>query len=402
MGFDPVSYIIGRRVGQAAADPLKSWSELQLWLRAGQLGQVLEAGDQLNVEVGGLSRDFDVLGLDEDAPVGSGLSHVLTLQSHDVLVETKFDNAQYLFAVTAEACAAFGWPSSGMPAGTYHIILDRGGFGSVTGQDGTYQFTTTVPVPVGGGVRHTTMGAQQSGGYKKTQITGGTFLTYAADTLTVLESDLSCTEGNGGTCLGTASASTAYKAGDFINFTTRQRYGTSRWSASYLRQLLNSPDETLRWTPATIWSRNAATAPEGFLHRLDPELRSVLCQVRTRYALGPLDGGGSGQYEDVTDYVKIPTLLDINGSAVSGVSEGPVDAEGNLMRSTPYAMWQEMSRSADRIKRYGGDVSNWFLASRGAQYSFQISRVTAAGEITDTFPTVTGIQIGAAPCLYIG
>ncbi|MBR4424876.1 MAG: hypothetical protein IKS66_02895, partial [Oscillospiraceae bacterium] len=78
MGFDPVSYIIGHRAGAAEADPLKSWSELQLWLRAGQLGQVLEAGDRLNVEVGGTVRDFDVLGLDEDVPVGAGLSHVLS------------------------------------------------------------------------------------------------------------------------------------------------------------------------------------------------------------------------------------------------------------------------------------------------------------------------------------
>lgn len=397
MGFDPVSYLIGRRAGRAEADPLKSWSELQLWLRAGQLGQVLEAGDQLNVEVGGTVRDFDVLGLDEDAPVGSGLSHVLTLQAHDTLaLDVRFDNPQYLFAVTAEACTAFGWPESGMPAGTYHIILNHGAYGGSTDQDGSFQFTTSMPVPVGGGVRHSTMGKDQTA-YAKSQITAGVFVTYAADTVTELESDLICVEGNGGTCLGTSTCSNpTYRDGDFINYTPRQYFGSTRWSTSYLRQVLNSADAALDWTPSTIWSRNGVTAPEGFLHRLDPALRAVLCPVRTRYALSESE---SADYEDVTDYVKIPTQRDVTGRSESIVTEGPVDANGTLLRSAAYTLWRTLTADSDRIKYSGETAKAWWLSSASTAKAYLSRRITPTGTIAASYPSFVG---NAAPCLFIG
>lgn len=396
MGFDPVSYIIGRRVGQAAADPIQNWSELQLWLRAGQLGQVLEAGDQLNVKVGGVERNFDVLGLDEDAPVGNGLSHVLSLQAQETLVlDVPFDNPQYLFAVTAEACTAFGWTGGEMPAGTYYIILNHGDYEGGTNQDGSFQFTTTKPVPVGGGVRHSSMGKNQTT-YEKRQITDGVFMTYAADTVTVLESGLTCVEGSGGTCLGTsAGINRSYRVGDFINYTTRQYFGSSRWSTSYLRQVLNSADAVLNWTPSTIWSRNSATAQEGFLHRLNPALRAVLCPVRTRYALGEQESAG---YEDITDYVKVPTKLDV---AVNSIfAEGPVDENGTLLRSTPYSLWKQLTAESDRIKYSGSTPKTWWLASVSSNPRTYLScRVMSTGSVTTTYPY--GLN-SVAPCLFIG
>lgn len=380
-----------------AYDEPATWGAIQAAVRAGTIGAFVQPGDQLSVEVSGTAQDFDVLGLDEDAPVNAGLQHVLSIQAHDVLLNVKFDNPQYLFAVTAEACAAFGWPNSGMPAGTYHVILDHGAYGVGTEQDGSYQFTTTQPVPVGGGLRHSTMGTSQTGSYSKNQITEGTFVTYDADTVTELESGISCTEGNGGTCLGTTSASEAYKIGDYINYTIRQKYGSNRWSTSYLRQVLNSEDAELQWTPGTIWSRNDDSVQEGFLHSLAPELRAVLCPVRTRYALSSLD---EGNYEDITDYVKVPTLLDLTGNAGSGVLEGPVDAQGQVARSTAYAMWQKEQTDADRIKYSGTIARNWWTGSASVTKGCLSRRVAVDGAFATTYANVTSSS--AAPCLFIG
>lgn len=399
MGFDPVSYLIGRRAGRAAADPLKSWSELRLWLRAGQLGQVLEAGDQLNVEVGGTARDFDVLGLDEDVPVGAGLSHVLSIQSRDVLNGISFDMPMYLFAVTEEACAAFGWPSAGasagMPAGTYHLTLLNGAFNGGADQDGTYQVTTTQIIPIGGGIRHSTMGVLQSGGYSKAQILGGTFTTYGADTTTVIESGLPTSEGSGGADLGTTTAKDPqYKSGDYINFTKRQAGGSGRWKTSYIRQYLNSSDAELRFVPATIWSRNADSVPEGFLHTIEPALREVLGKVRKRYALSVADGSG---YEDVEDWCTLSTMLDIGLGNNGTIPEGPVNAESVVTRTTAYSLWDETSQG-ERIKYRGAAASNWWLGSTYRSDANVQQCISASGELRNGGASNS---YGPVPNLYI-
>ena len=399
MGFDPVSYLIGRRVGQAEADPLKSWSELQLWLRAGQLGQVLEAGDQLNVAVGGTVRDFDVLGLDEDVPVGAGLSHVLSIQSHDVLSSTPFDPPMFLFAVTEAACQHFGWPSSGtdagMPAGTYNVTLLYGAFNGSTGQDGTYQFTTTQVVPIGGGIRHTTMGT--SGTYTKENLLSGTFLTYAADTVTTIETDLATTEGSGGTNLGTSTAKDPqYKSGDYINYTQRQALGCNRLSLSWLWQYLNSDDAALNWQPKSIWSRNNDTSPEGFLHAIDPALRKVLGKVRKRVALSVSDGGG---YEDLEGYCFVPFLVDLGLGANGAVYESPVDANGTLARTVPYSFWSETG-AEDRIKFEGGNVKTWWTGSPTQAHGYNGYYIDETGARNSNASGVRTAR-GVSPILFV-
>ncbi|MBR6095724.1 MAG: hypothetical protein IKP82_02090 [Oscillospiraceae bacterium] len=366
MGFDPVSYTLGRRAGQAEADPLKSWSELQLWLRAGQLGQVLEPGDQLNVAMGSTVRDFDVLGLDEDEAVGANLTHALSIQSHDVLSTVPFDPPMYLFAVTEEACEHYGWPSTGadagMPAGTYNIMLLRGAYNADTSQDGTYQFTTTQIVPVGGGIRHTQMGVYRSDGqYTKANLLAGTFTTYGADTFTTIETDLLTSEGSGGVSLGTTTArDPQYKSGDYINFTQRQGHGSGRLSWSYLWQYLNSDDAVFQWQPKSIWSRNVSSSSEGFLHSIDPALRQVIGKVRKRVVLSIADGGG---YEDLEGFCFPSFLVDVGFGANGSVYEGPVDESGTVTRTEAYTFWKDAG-NADRIKNNAESVTvGWWLGS---------------------------------------
>lgn len=394
-GVDPI--VFQRRT-------LETWAEIQEVVRMGKIGQFLNAeSSQLVVPIstGGeaaVNYDFDVLGIDEDVPVNPALSHVLTIQAHNMLEfgSIMFDPTQYLFAVTAEACTEYGWPATGMPAGTYNITIDHGSYRGGTTQDGTYQFTTTVEVPVGGGVRHTQIGTHRNdGNYSKANLIAGTFTTYAADRTTALESGLTTTEGNNGTNLGTTTASNpTYKVGSYINFSQRQAHGANRWSTSFLRQYLNSDEATMTFTPATIWSRPMPTLPEGFLHKLPAELKAVLGKVRKRYALPVADGYG---YEDIEDTVNIVTMLDMNFGRNGSTSEGPVDVNGTVTRGTPYTHWTG-AENADRIKYNSAVAREWWLGSSHTSYACNSQYVTSIGALLNYY---SESNLGVVPSLHI-
>jgi len=355
------------------------------------------ADDTITVVVAAGAADYNAMGIDEETPVNSELEHVLTIQRDKIMGRINFDPPQYLFPVTAESLAALGITGSVLPAGTYNVTLNHGSYSNGTGEDGTYQFTTTVDIPIGGGIRHTTIGGwlSDSSGYVKSHVTGGTFITYGADTITTLETGLTTTEGSDGINLGTATArDPQYKSGDYINFTDRQIYGSNRWSTSYLRQLLNSDDAALAWKPGTIWSRNTSATPEGFLHTLDSELRAVLCKVRKRYALSISDGYG---YEDVEDYVTLATMLDVFGSKNNNISEGPVDASGNLTRTTAYSYWQENNEQADRIKEDSA-AYYWWLGSVGPSVGHHVRLVLPSGALSSGYASSA---YGVVPSLHI-
>lgn len=338
--------------------------------------------DEILVHRSATGNVFDVMGLNEEVPVDVRFQNALTIMSRKCLGSRNFDPPQFLFAVTAAACTAFGWPNTGMPAGKYKVTLDHGGYGSSTGQDATYVFTTTAIVPVGGGVRHGVMGEYQK---NKSDVLAGKFVTYGSDKVTTVETDLATTEYNAETdtdavSLGTATAQNpTYKSGDYINFTERQRYGSNRWKTSWIRQYLNSDDATLNWKAATIWSRPISDSIEGFLHTLDPELRAVLGKVRKRYALQTADGGG---YEDVEDIVTLGTLLDVFGQTNNSVKEGSVDAGGNLVRKTAYSYWKAHNTNAARVKLSGSSAASWWLASMHPDYADYVRNVDTSGALS--------------------
>ena len=384
------------------ATPPETWAEIQAAVRNGTIQYYVSPGDQVKVNISFVDKDFDVLGINEDAPYDPNLSNVLSIQAHNILAygTIPFDPPQYLFAVTAEACTFFGWnPAVGMPAGTYNITLIHGANNGGTAEDGTFQFTTTQPIPVGGGIIHSYIGTYQSSAsnYSKANVIAGTFSTYNSDTVATIETGLATTEGGGGTNLGTTTAfNPTYKSGDYINFTQCQKYGSSRWFTSFIRQYLNSDEETMTFTPQTIWSRRIATLPEGFLHTIDPELKSVLVKVKTRYARRITDGYG---YDDVEDYVKLATMLDVFESQNNGISEGPVDSEGTVKRTAAYTYWQERATNADRIKYHGTTARLWWLGSSSPTYASSERIVNSSGALDGN---VANSSRGLAPSLFIG
>ena len=349
-------------------------------------------GDVVTIHRTATTYGWNTLGINEDIPIDPNTPNCVTIQMDKVLSTLNFDPPMFLYAVSAAA-----WPN-GLPAGTYTITLSHGAYNGGTTQDGTYAFTTTQVVPVGGGIRHSAIGAYQSSGtYTKAQITAGTFTTYGTDKLTAIESGLATTESDTGTSLGTTTAcDPQYKSGDYVNFSQRQANGCNRLTCSYLFQLLNSDEASFTWVPKTIWSRPVSGTPEGFLHSIDPELRAVLTKVRKRIALPISDGYG---YEDVEAFCFPATMMDVFGGQNNSIYEGPVDGSGNVKRTTAYTYWAQRNTNADRIKYQGTTARNWWLAScipssgSGARYVF------TSGALSGSYANVA---YGVVPSLYIG
>ena len=337
------------------------------------------SGDAVVCHVSSGKVDFDIMGIDEDCPADATKEHTLSLLAANCIENEVFDPSQYLYAVTAAA-----WPD-GLPAGTYSVTLNRGSYAGNTAQDGTYKFTTTQVVPVGGGIRHSTIGIYQSSGYTKDQILNGKFTTYGADRMTTLETGLVTTEATDADTdvvnLGTTTASNPqYKVGDYINFSQRNAYGSGRWGTSWIRQLLNCRDKVLNFVPGTIWSRPSRANAEGFLHRLDPELVAVLGKHRVRYAISIADGNG---YEDLEDYVSLATMTDIGLGSNNGVQEGAVDENGNMLRTGSYSFWNGKGQE-DRIKYLSSAARYWWLGSVNPWYAVSVRNVSPSGALNSS------------------
>ncbi len=239
------------------------------------------ADDTVVVHVQASKIEFDVVDIDYDVPVNDAIDHTLALWTSDLLLydSIPFCPAQKLVSVR-----------EALPAGTYNITL----------------------------IRHTSMGQYQSNGYNKGQITAGTFITYDAS-YNIIEQGLVCTEGSGGTSLGTTTASNpTYKTEAKLNFTERQFYGSNRWIHSANKEWLNSDAPGAAsgqiaswWTASDEFDMPVRSTLPGFLHGLDPAFRAIIQKVRKRTAKSIADGSG---YEDTEELIFEPSMTELGAS----------------------------------------------------------------------------------------
>ena len=346
---------------------------------------------------------FDVLDFDYDTPVTKGINHTMSLIAHDIYSYsgTLFDASEALYYVDPEALP------DGLPVGTYHITLDHGAYGEGTGQDGTYQFTTTQIVPAGGLIRHTTMGVRQSNGYAKAQITRGKFITYNAE-YTQLES-LTTTEGSGGTPLGTTTARRqSYRTNELLNFTERNAYGSNNWLNSSDRQYLNSDAAGTAsdaiaswWTSKNIWDMPVKSTKPGFLYGLDPSFCAILQTVKKRNRLTLADYGSSSvKHIDNDERVFFVSQTEVNLTREDSVYENSfgTDKTFTTIKTTPYALYASAG-NADRIKYQNGTARYWWLRGPDPSIAGYVNFVAVDGGSNST--SATG-PFGVVPALCIG
>lgn len=338
---------------------------------------------------------FEVVGRNQDTPADGQYSYSLSLISKDVLTYNiiPYSPTQALYVVDAEV-----WPN-GMPAGTYNIALNHGAYNGGTGQDGTYQFTTTVTIPVGGRIRHSTMGTYYSAvaNYNKENILSGIFTTYD-DSYNTLESGLVTTEGSSGVSLGqtTASNGAAYPLAAHMNYTQRQRYGSNDPRSSVNMMWLNSNDAGATsgniaswWQPVSEFDMPVKSTLAGWLHGIDPEFLSVIGAVKKRTAFSIAEGYG---YYDEDQLIWQPSMTEMG----SGMNNGVVETNPSGTFSV-YERYNPLV-ATDRIKYQGTTARYWWLRCPNPSSAYGPRIINTSGSLnlniaSNTYGVVAGLCI---------
>ena len=302
---------------------IDSWKNVPKIIRNGFGPKVLPVGSRLvashneygNIEIDVAAHNHHKKPGDPDAPT-------MTLLMHRCINGRQIGEKELLWANTGDSALA---------ASTYNFTLYKGGNGGKTYEDGTYQFTTTKPIPAGGGWTHNKVGDWYSNAadYKPENITSGTVTTYDAAG-TVLESGLAVTAGSDGTALGTASnakADCVNTIGTF-NSVMRRAYGSNNWAESAARQWLNSSAAANSW-----WQRQTIfdlvpnyANKAGFLAGLDPDFVDALGAVdittarNTVYEMSDTLGGSY----TTRDKLFLPSMTEIGLGSNYSVAEGSV------------------------------------------------------------------------------
>lgn len=355
---------------------INDFKTVQELVRGGGGKRYFPVGTQLSVPhtaYGGDSLLFDVVAHDVYRNPNDPDAHTMTLLMHDVIYDRMVDNTEAMYAVNADV-----FPG-GMPAGTYNFAL-LAGYDETYGGGKTYQFTTTVLIPVGGVIMFPWRDNKQA-----STVLISTYESCAATT--ALESNIAVTEGTGGMFLGTADGTTPH-----MNHTHRIRYGSNHCGESAIRQWLNSDAvANAWWKPQTEFDRAPSYANvAGFLNGIDPDFLAIVGEVDVVTAYNTVynvNGVKSGTYT-TRDKFFLPSRVEIGYGIENGVSEGSVFD------------YYDGVANAERIKY---DIANptiaryWWLRSPIPWNAGIVRIVNPSGEMLNFY--ATGGQGLAAACV---
>lgn len=281
-----------------------SWGQIQELVKRGLAQQYFKIGDQ--IEIDWTKGDtvhklpFDVVSFDPVLKEGtSDPVPGLWLESHYAMDGVQFDASEAIY-VTDVA----------LPAGTYNFTIGTNwGTHCVAGK--VYQFTTTQEIPAGGQIMVGRNNEWYTWGAPDQAPANWRVHTFAsnADT-TPLESNLTLTEGSGGTALGSLSSTVKYSESG-INNLQRAGYGYNRWSMSAMRQYLNSADAKGGWwTPKNPFDRapQQLASLDGFMSGFDAEFLKALGKVKVTTALNTISDTDIGASEDTYDTFFLASL----------------------------------------------------------------------------------------------
>ena len=340
---------------------IDDFQTVQELVRGGGGPRYFPIGTQLSVPhsaYGGGNIIFDVVGHDGYKNPADLSAHTMTLLMHDCIYGRQVDNTEALYAVNADV-----FPN-GLPAGTYNFTL-LDGYDESYGGGATYQFTTTVTVPVGGVIMFPWAYNQQAANTKI-----GTYET--RESQAALESNIAVTAGTGGTSLGTADGNTPH-----MNHTHRIRYGSNHYGESAIRQWLNSDGlANAWWEPQTEFDRAPSYANvAGFLNGIDPAFLSIVGAVDVVTAYNTVynaNGVKTGTYT-TRDKFFLASRVELGYGVENGVSEGTVFA------------FYDGATNTDRIKY---DITApttaryWWMRSPNPFLAYNVRRVHPDGSLS--------------------
>lgn len=368
---------------------IDSWKNVPKIIRNGFGPKVLPVGSRLTVahsEYGSIA--LDVAAHNHHKKPGDPDAPTMTLLMHHCIIGRQIDASELLLVNTGDSALA---------AGAYNFTLYKGCNGGKTYEDGTYQFTTTKPIPAGGGWTHNKVGKwyANAADYKPENITSGTVTTYDASG-TVLESGLAVTAGNGGTALGTASNAKADCVNTIGTFNSiiRRAYGSNNWAESAARQWVNSSAaENSWWQRQTIFDLVPKYANKaGFLAGLDPDFVDALGAVdittarNTIYEMGDTLGGSY----TTRDKLFLPSMTEIGLGSNNSVAEGSVLPLYDGATQTDRIKYDQAAQTTARV---------WWLRSPSPWSANDVRNVNPSGALGNGGATSV-LGLAAACVIY--
>ena len=355
--------------GNISAFSVSSWANVQKLVRAGLHDKYFAVGDQLVCNKGNAELTWDIIGFDHDTPTDTQFTHSMTLQLHDCLSSTmQFDAPEALY-----------YAENGLAAGTYNFTI-QSGYDTAYGGGKTYQFTLENAVEQGGQI---TFGW----GYG-TQAANAKITSYDEDLVQIEQ--VSVSEGNGGTSLGTTDGTSTN-----LNHIHRVRYGSNNYAQGAIRQFLNSDKSAGSvWESKTNFDRppvwNSDTA--GFMSDLDSDFLAVVGAVHKIACINNVtDGGGSVSFDDKFFLLSRSEIY--GGNEVTSVDEG-----------SPYPYYSDYSDLSEagtdtdmnRIKYRSGTAQVWGLRSSITTSGSHIRMINATGAVGNYYANNGGDGISPA------
>lgn len=321
--------VILNTIAGANVAPVQDIKQFAAIVRGGKAPTTFKAGDLITVPWTDKATNVTYDAVFHIAHIGN-----VTIDSGEsvpgVILQSHY---AFPFGVQFNARNAFlAAVSSPIGKGTYHFTVATAYNNLAVG---TYQFTLTEDIPVGGVAVFTT-------NYYDNGAVNAVFKTYPSrQSVTEIET-VTVVSGSGGTDLG------EFKAAGSTNLWSYHCacWGYNRWSKSALRQFLNSDAAPgAWWTPQTDYDRppTELTTKHGFLSGFDDDFRSVLVPLPVATALNQItdDAVSETHLETTSDLVWLPSLVNMHINP-------QLAGEGDI-----WDYWLRASKQSALLAQYG-------------------------------------------------
>lgn len=328
-----------------------SWDQVFAIVKGGQGPKHFPVGSQLivNHKVYG-PRLCDVGVFDRFKSLRDPDGHTMTLIQHDLIQGIQFDAPEALYYAETQ-----------LSAGTYNFTI--GGYDKWVA--GTYQFTLTSPVPVGGQICVEGQSPYQD------NITAASIKTYSSRTSTTPIETATITAGSGGTSLGTCGEGA-------LNHIHRIAYGSNNYKESAMRQFLNSSAAAGSvWTPQTKFDRPPSwvTTLAGYKKGLDQDFLAVVCKVK-------LPCAANNTYEAPDSTVTKNTKYTLNDEFYLASRKEVFGTSDDVADDTTVFAYYDGATAADRIKYRDGSAAYWWLRTPYAWNALSVRLVDSDGALS--------------------
>ena len=328
-----------------------SWLTVQKNVRLGRGETLYPVGSQLTLKHS-VYGDIvmDVVSHDTVKKYGDESAHTMTLMAHNCLAKFQYDAPEAMYYAAAE-----------LGAGIYNFTV---GAAYTKWAAGTYQFTLTQAVPVGGQLCIS--------GNANTALTSLKVQSFASASSTNVIESAAITSGSEGAALGTL--------GTELNHPQRMSYGSNNYKESAIRQLLNSEAAAgSLWTPQTYFDRPPAWAEgtAGFLNGCSEDFLNAIatavvkCSANNTYEC-PASMGGSvtkNTAYELTDKIFLASAAEV------GLNGGDVADD-----STLYEFFEGASNT-DRIKYLNDSAQYWWTRTPVTWGADGVRRVNISGSL---------------------